>query len=119
MGKMKEMDLLLYRVAANHDPIMDLRLVASLDLPNSAGSSGERVSDPSLYGPSPQKHEASDTSSSLNNSVTTAQPSEHGGLISDAEQGTCATCELVFSMLEDLDIAFEEIDDWHCKDCGV
>jgi hypothetical protein len=118
MGKMKELDILLYRVAANHDPTMDLRLVVSLNIstpPNNSASYGKRLNDPSLSLPSPKSDEACDTSSSSNNSVRTALPSEHGGLITDAEQGICPHCEFLMALCADDEI----VDEIYCHECGV
>jgi hypothetical protein len=118
MGKMKEMDILLYRVAANHDPILDLRLVGSLNLSaplNDSSSYGKKGSDPSLSLPSPKSDEACDISNSSNNSVRTPLPSEHGGLIPDSEQGFCGVCEFLIALAVDQG---EEIDEVYCEECG-
>ena len=105
----------MWRAAANHDPIMDPRLVGSLNLSSNSASYGKRESDPSLTLPSPKSDEACDTSSSSNNSVRTALPSEHGGLISDSEQGTCQHCEFLMALCADDEI----VDEIYCHECGV
>ena len=132
MGRMKDVMIRLYnmsqqereelhqmwRAAANHDPSLDLRLVGSLSISaplNNSGSCGKRVSDPSLSLPSHKSDEACGISSSSNNSVTTAPPSEHGGPIPDSEQGTCQHCEYLMALCADDEV----VDEIYCHECGV